>query len=228
MHRFRKWDSRTPNLVDHFIANSHFIKRRIWKIYRREAEVIYPPVDVERFALSDAPREDYFLFASRLVPYKRARMVVEAFSQRPDLKLRVVGDGPEMGAVKAAAGSNVEILGHLPFEGLIKQMQGARAFVFAALEDFGIAPVEAQACGTPVIALGAGGTAETVRPLGEDMPTGIWFKEQRLDSLLAALDEFVAKEGVFAPADCRKNAESFSSDRFRSELGSYISDKTGA
>lgn len=225
MHRFRKWDARTPNMVDHFIANSHFIKRRIWKVYRRDAEVIYPPVDVDRFVVADKPREDYFLFASRLVPYKRAPMVAQAFSQRPGLKLRIVGDGPELAAVKAEAGPNIEVLGHVPHDELVRQMQGARGFVFAALEDFGIAPVEAQACGTPVIALGAGGTAETVRPLGQERPTGVWFEEQTVKSLLEAVDVFEANEAVFTPADCRANALSFSSGRFRNELASFISDR---
>jgi glycosyltransferase involved in cell wall biosynthesis len=222
MHKFRLWDMRTSPSVDHFIANSEFIKKRIWKVYRRDADVIYPPVNTDGFNLPAEPRQEHFLVASRMVPYKRIPMIVEAFSHRPDLKLHVVGDGPEMPAVRVAAGTNVEILGHVPFAELKRQMQTARAFVFAAKEDFGIVPVEAQACGTPVIALGQGGTAETVRPLGESDPTGVWFEEQTVDSFLTALDAFVAEEASFVPEVCRENALKFSEERFRQELRSYV------
>ena len=225
MHKFRLWDMRTAPSVDHFIANSEFIKKRIWKVYRRDADVIYPPVNTDGFTLPEGDRQDHFLVASRMVPYKRIPMIVEAFSRRPDLKLHVVGDGPEMPAVRAVAGPNVTILGHVPFDELKRQMQTARAFVFAAKEDFGIVPVEAQACGTPVIALGHGGTAETVRPLGQDKPTGVWFEEQSVDSLLGALDKFVTEEANFTPELCRQNALSFSNDRFRSELKTYMHDR---
>lgn len=225
MHKFRLWDMRTAPSVDHFIANSEFIKKRIWKVYRRDADVIYPPVNTDGFTLPEGDRQDHFLVTSRMVPYKHIPMIVAAFSQRPNLKLHVVGDGPEMPAVRAAAGSNVEILGHVPFADLKHQMQTARAFVFAAKEDFGIVPVEAQACGTPVIALGHGGTAETVRPLGQDKPTGVWFEEQTVESLLGALDTFVAEETNFTPETCRENALSFSQERFRRALASYVAER---
>lgn len=225
LHKFRLWDMRTAPSVDHFIANSEFIKQRIWKVYRREADVIYPPVNTDDFTLPDSDRQEYFLVASRMVPYKRIPMIVEAFAQRPNLKLRVVGDGPEMPAVRAAAAPNTEILGHISFTELKRQMQTARAFVFAAKEDFGIVPVEAQACGTPVIALGHGGTAETVRPLGHDRPTGVWFEEQTVESLVDAIDTFVAEEANFRPETCRENALSFSEERFRRELVEYIRER---
>jgi len=227
MHKFRLWDMRTAPSVDHFIANSEFIKKRIWKVYRREADVIYPPVNTDGFTLPTGGRQDHFLVASRMVPYKRIPMITEAFSRRPDLKLHVIGDGPEMPAVRAAAGTNVSILGHVPFGELKRQMQTARAFVFAAREDFGIVPVEAQACGTPVIALGHGGTAETVRPLGQDNPTGVWFNDQDVDSLVGALDMFVAEEAAFSPETCRENALGFSEDRFRQQLWEYVRDRLG-
>lgn len=223
MHRFRKWDARTPNLVDQFVANSDFIRRRIWKIYRREAEVVYPPVNVADFVPSEEPKEDFFLFASRLVPYKRAPMVVEAFNRRPDLRLVVVGGGPELDRVRALAGPNVEVLGHVSFAELQRLMQKARAFVFAALEDFGIAPVEAQACGTPVIALGKGGTAETVVPLGSPGASGVLYEDQTLESLLAAIDTFVADGSSISAEDCRANAERFSIEAFRQNFKNTVS-----
>lgn len=222
MHRFRLWDMRTAQSVDHYLANSQFIARRIWKIYRREAQVIYPPVNTGNFVPGTAPRGDHFVTASRLVPYKRVEMIVEAFNRRPDLHLRVIGDGPDMKKVRQIAGPNVEILGHVPFEQLIGEFQTARAFVFAALEDFGIVPVEAQACGTPVICLGKGGTAETVRPLGEGAATGVWFEDQTVESLVGAIDRFVEGEGDIHAEDCIANAASFGEERFRQQYSECV------
>jgi glycosyltransferase involved in cell wall biosynthesis len=222
MHRFRLWDMRTAQSVDHYLANSQFIARRIWKIYRREAQVIYPPVNTGNFVPGTAQRGDHFVTASRLVPYKRVEMIVEAFNRRPDLRLRVIGDGPDMKKVRQIAGPNVEILGHVPFEQLIAEFQTARAFVFAALEDFGIVPVEAQACGTPVICLGKGGTAETVRPLGESAATGVWFEDQTVESLVGAIDRFVEGEGDIRAEDCIANAASFGEQRFRQQYSECV------
>jgi len=224
MHRFRIWDMRSVAQVDHFIANSEFIKKRIWKIYRREAEVIYPPVDINKFELSKAPRDEHFLVASRLVPYKKIPLIVEAFARRPDLRLNVVGDGPEMKTIRKLASKNVKLLGHLDSSELKNQMQTARAFVFAAKEDFGIAPVEAQACGTPVIALGQGGTAETVNPLDASEPTGVFISEQSIDGILSALDMFLQNEHSFSATMCRKNSERFSQHRFQTQLLSFINE----
>jgi glycosyltransferase involved in cell wall biosynthesis len=215
LHYLRLWDSRTANGVDVFIANSRYIARRILKVYRREAEVIYPPVDVEAFTLRQ-DKEDFYLTASRMVPYKRIDLIVEAFSQMPDKRLVVIGDGPEMPKVRAKAGPNVTLLGYQPFEVLRDYMQRAKAFVFAAEEDFGIAPVEAQACGTPVIAFGKGGAAETV-VAGE---TGIFFQDQNVPSLIKAIEEF--EKLRFDPLRVRKNAERFSSERFRREFEALI------
>ncbi|TNE63213.1 MAG: glycosyltransferase family 4 protein [Rhodobacteraceae bacterium] len=222
MHRFRIWDMRTPQSVDHFIANSDFIRKRIWKTYRREAEVIYPPVDVSDFSLSDTPREEFYFTASRMVPYKRIPMVVEAFSNRPDLRLVVAGDGPDMTEVRRLAGPNVTILGHVSYESLIDHMQRCRAFVFAAREDFGIVPVEAQACGAPVVALGAAGTAETVCDLDSPTPTGVHFHEQTPESLLAAVDRLQAEIDSFSPQIIRANAEKFGREVFRQRLSGFI------
>lgn len=225
MHRLRIWDMRTIAQVDHMIANSKFIKQRIWKTYRREADVIYPPVDTDAFTLSDKTRGDFFFTASRMVPYKNIHLIVQAFAERPDLKLVVCGDGPEMARIKALAKPNIEFLGHAPFDVMRDHMQRARAFVFAAKEDFGIVPVEAQACGTPVIALGQGGTAETVRGLEQSLPTGVHFHSQTTDALLEAIVQFIDVEDDFDAKAISAHAKDFGSERFRRELTTYIGER---
>jgi len=224
LHKIRLWDYRTANGVDHFIANSQFIARRIKKVYGREADVIYPPVDVERFTLQET-KEDIYLTASRMVPYKRIDLIVEAFSQMPDKKLVVIGDGSEMAKIKAKAGPNIEILGYQPDDVMQDYMRRAKAFVFAAEEDFGITPVEAQACGTPVIAFGKGGALETVRPYGVDKPTGVFFFEQTAPSVIQAVKQFEDVSEFILPQDCRANALRFSAERFQRELGEYVHSK---
>jgi glycosyltransferase involved in cell wall biosynthesis len=221
----RMWDYRTSNGVDEFVANSQFIARRIWKIYRRKASVIYPPVDVSRFSMV-SQKDEFYLTASRLVPYKRVDLIVESFRAMPNLRLFVIGDGPELEKIKAIAPSNVTLLGHQPIEVLIDYMQKAKAFIYAAEEDFGIAPVEAQACGTPVIAYGRGGLLETVRGVGgSSHPTGLFFHTQSTDSIIDALQRFEQLKGVFSPEVCRKNALRFSTDRFRSEFMSFVNER---
>lgn len=224
LHKIRMWDYRTSNGVDYFIANSKFISRRIWKVYRREAKVIYPPVAVEDFSLREE-KEDFYLTASRMVPYKKMDLIVEAFSRRPDKKLVVIGDGPDFRKIKARAGENVVLMGYQPFHVLKDYMQRAKAFVFAAEEDFGITPVEAQACGTPVIAFGKGGALETVRGLDHIPPTGVFFHEQTVPSLLAALDLFECQKERIIPAACRENALRFSAERFREEFRQFVDQK---
>ena len=184
LHKLRIWDSTTANRPDIYIANSHYIARRIKKVYGKEATVIYPPVDVDRFQLEEQ-KDDYYLTASRLVPYKKIDLIVEAFS-KTDKKLVVIGDGPDMAKIKEKASSNIEILGYQPDNVLIEYMQKTKAFVFAAEEDFGIIPVEAQACGTPVICLGKGGTKETVI----DGKTGVYFYNQSIEEILDAVQKF--------------------------------------
>jgi len=220
LHKMRLWDVRTANGVDQFVANSRFIVRRIWKIYRREAEVVYPPVDIEAFAFRE-DKEDFYLTASRMVPYKKIDLIVETFSRMPDKKLVVIGDGPDMKKIKRKAGRNIKIMGYQPFEALRNYMQRARAFIFAAKEDFGIIPVEAQACGTPVIAFGEGGAAETVIE-GE---TGLFFQEQTVKSLNQAIRAFEQLEGELDPRIIRKNAERFSRVRFRNEFKDFVDKK---
>ncbi|HDY8316042.1 TPA: glycosyltransferase family 4 protein [Klebsiella pneumoniae] len=224
LHKMRIWDYRTANGVDHFIANSKFIARRIKKVYGRDADVIYPPVDVERFTLNEN-KENYYFTASRLVPYKRIDLIVEAFSHMPDKKLLVIGDGSEMNKIKSKASKNIEILGYQPNSVMQEHMKNAKAFVFAAEEDFGITPVEAQACGTPVIAYGKGGALETVRPLGQNSATGLLFGKQDVTSIVEAVNKFEISISELQPADCRSNALKFSAQRFKDEMGRYIENK---
>ena len=221
LHRARMWDVRTANGVDHFVANSHFIARRIWKTYRREATVIYPPVDVRGFAPVEA-KEAFYLTASRLVPYKKVPAIVEAFSTMPEKRLVVVGDGTDMARVKALAGPNVEILGYQPTAVLRDLMQRAKAFVFAAEEDFGITPVEAQACGTPVIAFGRGGALETIRSGGREHATGLFFDEQTPAAIAAAVQDFERRKHEITPAACHKNAQRFSAELFCDRYARFV------
>lgn len=223
LHRIRLWDQRTQYGVDEFIANSGFIARRIHRVYGRSATVIYPPVDVDAFTLNIA-KEDFYLAASRLVPYKRMDIIVEAFSQMPDKKLVLIGDGPDMEKIRVKAGSNVTIMGYQPFNVLKDHMQRAKAFVFAAEEDFGIAPVEAQACGTPVIAFGKGGALETVRGLGvvDNNPTGIFFAEQTPAAIIAAVSAFEQQASAFNPETIRQHAEGFSVAHFKANYIRFV------
>lgn len=226
LHYLRLWDGRTANGVDHFVANSEFIARRIAKVYRRESQVIYPPVDTEAFTLQ-TKKKPFYLTASRLVPYKRVPLIVEAFAKMPEHKLVVVGDGPDFERLKSLASPNIELLGYQSSEVLQRYMQEAKAFVFAAEEDFGITLVEAQACGTPVIAFGKGGALETVRGLGADMrdahaPTGVFFESQTVESICDAVARFEKHREYVSPAACRQNAERFSVARFAREIESYV------
>ncbi len=221
LHQVRLWDMRTANGVDLFIANSHFITRRIRKVYRREAKVIYPPVDLQNYTLQES-KQDFYLTASRLVPYKRVDLIVEAFAMMGDRQLIVIGDGEQMMKIKAKATSNIQFLGYREADQLREYMQNAKAFVFASEEDFGITPVEAQACGTPVIAFGRGGVCESVRGIDSDRPTGIFFAEQTATSIRGAVLEFEQNQHRISPLACRENALRFGSDRFRDELLDFV------
>lgn len=212
MHYIRRWDVVAANRVDKFVANSHYVARRIAKTYRREAEVIYPPVDIDMYPFCEQ-KEDFYVTASRLVPYKKVDLIVEAFTKN-GLPLMVIGDGPDMKKLAKLAGKNVTMLGYQPQDKMTELMQRAKAFVFAADEDFGITPVEAQACGTPVIAYGRGGVTETV----VDGETGMFFKEQTPASLNAAVERFESMAATFEPELIRKHAEQFGIERFRREM----------
>lgn len=216
--RLRQWDHVTASQVDDFVANSANVARRIAKYYRREAEVIHPPVDLARFPLDEGERDDVYLAAGRLVAYKRIDLIISAF-RHSGRRLEIVGDGPERKTLeKLAAGApNIELLGYQPDRVLIERMCRARAFVFAAEEDFGILPLEAQACGTPVVAFGHGGARETVVGAGSEVPppegaTGVFFTQQTADSLNAALAS--AERHAFDPRACRRQAERFSVQAF--------------
>lgn len=221
LHYIRSWDSRTANGVDQFIANSQFIARRIQKVYGRKATVIYPPVDIDRFTVADR-REDFYVTISRMVPYKRIPLIVDAFARMPDRRLVVIGDGPEMAAVRAVAGPNVTILGKQPDTVVVDHLQRAKAFVFAAEEDFGIAPVEAQACGTPVIAYGKGGALETIRGYDGSDQTGVFFGNQSVEAIVAAVEHLDRRLSAISSDACRANAERFSTSRFRREIVNFI------
>jgi glycosyltransferase involved in cell wall biosynthesis len=223
LHKMRIWDQRTTNGVDHFIAISHFIARRIWKTYRREAQVIYPPIDLSYFTPS-RDKQDYYVAASRLVPYKKIDLIVQAFATMPDKKLVVIGDGPDLAKVKSKATSNTQILGPQTNEQLRSHLQHAKAFIFAAEEDFGILPLEAQACGTPVIAYGKGGALETVRELDQEHPTGLFFEEQTVSSLCKAVTKFETLPS-FLVEDCVNNARKFSKEIFREQFKTYVEQK---
>lgn len=211
IERFRKWDANNSVGVTHFIGNSNYIKERIRRTYGRDASVIYPPVDTDAFTLQQ-DKEDFYVIVSRLVWYKKARVAVEAFNAMPDKRLIVVGGGPQLHEVKAMAGSNVDVRGHVSHAELQRLMQSAKAMVFVAEEDFGIAPVEAQACGTPVIAFGRGGALETV----VDGVTGVFFKAQTPDEIRKAVERFEAMR--FHPERIRRHAEAFAPNRFRQEF----------
>ncbi|WP_281637500.1 glycosyltransferase [Flavobacterium marginilacus] len=220
LHHLRIWDIASSNRVDHFIANSNFIASRINKIYRRKSDTIYPPVDVDAFTLQ-TNKENFYITCSRLVPYKKVDLIVDAFSKMPDKELVVIGDGPEFKKLNKVVSSlpNIKMLGYQSFEVLKEKMAKAKAFVFAAEEDFGIVPVEAQACGTPVIAYGKGGSLETVK----HGLTGILFKEQTSDSIIVAVEEF--EQLSFDPVIIRTHAESFSTEIFNNSFLSFVKEK---
>lgn len=217
LHYMRNWDAMSERRVDHFIANSQFIRGRIRKVYGRKAAVIHPPVEIEKFPLC-LEKEGYYLTVSRLVPYKAVGVIVEAFAQMPHLELRVVGDGPEFSRISASATRNVTMLGYRDDAEVRRLMQRAKAFVFAGEEDFGIVPVEAQACGTPVIAYGRGGVLETV----VDGETGLFFPEQTAESLCEAVARLEDGEICFDPRRIRRHAEQFSAARFRVEFSEMV------
>ncbi|BCD67295.1 glycosyltransferase family 4 protein [Nitratiruptor sp. YY09-18] len=219
LKNIRTWDVATLDRVDYFVANSRYVQERIHRIYKKDAVVIYPPVDIEKFTCVEN-KEDFYLTASRLVPYKKIDLIVEAFA-KIDRKLVVVGDGPQMQKIKEKAGKNVEVLGYQPDEILLSLMQKAKAFVFAAVEDFGITPVEAQACGTPVICLGEGGTKETVI----DMQTGVHFHTQSSEAIIEAIEKFEKNIDIFKLHKIRENALKFSKKRFQKEIEEFIIEK---
>lgn len=222
LHYLRLWDVRTANGVDYFVANSSYVARRIWRVYRRHATVIHPPVDVHKFPLMEK-KDDFYVTASRLVPYKKVSLVVEAFNRMPDKKLVVIGAGPELSEIERVAGPNIEVLGYQSDSVLRDYISRSKAFVYAAIEDFGILPAEAQSCGTPLIALGSGGLLDILRT-GRD-PTGIAFNEQSSEAIVEAVEEYERRQLEFKPATCRENSMRFSPEQFRTAIGSFVASK---
>jgi glycosyltransferase involved in cell wall biosynthesis len=226
LHKIKTWDFISSNNVDHFIAISHFIKERIYKCYRRDSTIIYPNVDVEAFPLYE-DKDDFYFTASRLVPYKRLALIAEAFSMMPEKRLVIIGDGPERSKVEkiATSAANVEYLGYQEYQVLKEHMMKAKAFVFAAEEDFGIVPLEAQACGTPVIAFGKGGVLDTVI----DNKTGMYFHEQTIVSIIEAVNKFeLNRDQLFNACEIRAHAMSFSTDIFKSNFKRFVLEKCKA
>lgn len=221
LHYLRIWDYSTANRVDHFVAISNYIARRIKKTYNKEAEVIYPPVDTKLFPC-DLDKENYYVTASRLVPYKRIDLIVEAFAKMPDKRLLVIGEGPEKEKISLYAKKNIELLGFQDSEAMKKYLQKAKAFIFAAEEDFGIVVVEALACGTPVIALRKGGTAETVVHL----KNGIHFNEQTPNAIIQAVLEFEKNEQRFDSMAISNDAAQFDRTVFEKKITQYVADKS--
>lgn len=226
LHRLRQWDHVSASQVDHYWANSKNVAARIRKYYRRESSVLYPPVAMGRVTYNDGPREAFYLAASRLVPYKRLDLIIEAFLDMPERRLVVIGDGPERERLGRMAhkAPNIELLGYCENTVLYDYLSRARGFIFAADEDFGILPLEAQASGTPVIAYGKGGAVETVRAPGgggdNNDATGVFFKEQTPDSLRQAIRGFEACD--FLPSACRDNAARFAQSTFWERMHSLL------
>jgi glycosyltransferase involved in cell wall biosynthesis len=222
LHRLRQWDVISANRVDYFIANSNHTARRIWRCYRREAQVIYPPVNLDRFPLQ-TEKEDFYLTVCRLVSYKKVNLIVEAFN-RLGKPLVVIGTGPEFEQIKGLAQPNVQILGKQSDEMVEKYMSRAKAFVYAACEDFGIALVEAQSCGTPVIAYGQGGAKETVLDIRDfpEIGTGLLFSEQSARSIVEAIALFERLQAQISPQACHQQGIKFATSQFTTKFLNFV------
>lgn len=225
LHRLRQWDYLSAQRVDHFVAISQYIQRRINTFYRREADVIYPPVEVEKFR-HDRPREAFYLTASRMVPYKRIDLVIEAFNHMPEKQLIVIGDGPDYDKLSTLAGPNVTLMGYQPDSVLIDHLERTQAFLFMAEEDFGILPVEAQAAGAPVIGYGVGGLTETTL----NNVTGLWVSSQDSQALVECLQTFEAQKeqdpNAYSASVCRQSAERFATVNFTQSIHAFVAKKT--
>ncbi len=218
LHYLRLWDIATANRVDYFVTLSEHVAKRIAKTYRRKAEVIYPPVPVSQFS-PKAQKKDYYVTAARMVPYKRLDLIVEAFSQMPQKRLVIIGDGPEAKKLKKLASKNIVFKGWLPFKDLKRHISEAKAFVYAAEEDFGIGMVEAQACGTPVLAFNKGGAQEIVVN-GE---TGILFKEQTVEAIMEVVKRYEVLKEKFHVHNIRRNSERFDTNIFQKRFTKFVS-----
>jgi glycosyltransferase involved in cell wall biosynthesis len=216
LDRLRRWDHANTAFVDHFIANSHNVADRVRRIYGRTADVVLPPVDGEVFTLGEGPRTHY-LMAARLVPYKKTHEVMRAFALMPDKRLIVCGDGPEMERLKTLVTPNITMLGHATKPELVQLMRSAKALVVAADEDLGLTPLEAQACGTPVIALRKGGYLETVTE-----GTGVFFDAPEPAQIAAAVERFELKGIGASPAAIRAQVEPYFAPNFRARVQAIV------
>jgi len=218
----RNWDRRTADRVTHFIAISKTVQQRIHECYGRDSVVIYPPVDTDFYTLAETPREDHYLVVSAFAPYKRIDLAIEA-CRRLNRRLVIIGTGQDSTRLRALAGPDIEFLGWQSDESIREHLRRCRALLFPGEEDFGIVPVEANACGTPVIALGRGGATETILPLGNSStPTGVWFEEQNASALIEAIARFEHNETAFNARAIRRQALHFNRHRFEAELFGYL------
>ncbi len=225
LDRLQRWDRANTSRVDSFVTLSQYIADRIARAYGRPSTVIHPPVDVDYFGFDASRRPgsgDYYFTMSRFVPYKRIDLIARAFAQLPDRRLIIAGAGPDVEKIRAAAGPNVELIGRVTRDEAKSLLAGARAFLFAAEDDFGIAPVEAQARGVPVIAYSRGGTLETIRGLDHDEPTGVFFNEQSEAAIAHAVRQFEENAQRIEPTACRVNAERFAERIFRDEFSAFV------
>lgn len=217
-HKLRAWDLMHTSRVDHFIANSKHVARRIAKIYQKQADVIYPPVECDYFRYTNGATENFYLTAARLVPYKKVDVLIEAFAKMKDKTLVVVGEGPELHALKSRATKNIEFTGYVAKDTLKKYMHAAKAFLYMAYEDFGILPVEAQAAGLPVIAYGKGGVLETII----EGVTGLFFKEQTPQALIEAIAMFEKMEDRFDKKTIQEHTHQFSKQVFIHNFQAFV------
>ncbi len=218
----RRWDRRTAERVTHFIAISRTVQERIRECYGRESMVIYPPVDTDFYFPAKVRRDEYYLVVSAFAPYKRIDLAIEACN-RLGRHLLIIGTGQDERRLRAMAGPTIRFAGWQPDEVIRDHLRRCRALLFPGEEDFGIVPVEANACGTPVIAYGAGGATETIVPLGAGAePTGLWFKEQTVDGLIAAIQQFESMAGQISPTACQRQAQRFNRHRYEQELFGYL------
>ncbi len=220
MTRLRTWDQATHSRVDKFAANSKFVAARVKRLYMRDADVVHPPVDTEFYTPGDGAKDDYFLMVSALEPYKRVDVAIQSFTEN-GLPLKIAGGGSQYKRLKKTASGNIQLLGKVS-DGEIRELyRKARAFIFPGIEDFGITPLESQACGTPVIAFGAGGALETVI----ENKTGLFFNEQTPEALSQAIDKHEQMD--FNTTLLRKNSEKFSKENFRKKFIKFVKKQSG-
>ncbi len=222
LHQLRTWDTRTAHGPDVLLANSRYVKARIKRIYGRDAQVVPPPVTIGELPYSNL-KDDYYVSASFLAPYKRTDLVVRAFNAMPSRRLIVVGDGQQAKYLRSIAGPNIEIKGYLPRDQFLSCICRAKALVFAGCEDFGITLAEAQGCGTPVIAFDRGGARDIVNPLGTSKePTGVLFKSQSVEMITQAVEQFERRRGEILSSSCQLAANRFSVQAFRRRINAAI------